>query len=73
MTIKIIEKQSDEINFPKLMIHENNGRIILFLKRGVGVVLDKGNDIIQTGFYSTSWSKKCYIDYNGPLTIQNKH
>ena len=60
--------------YPKLMIYEDAGRVILFSEHRTGIVVDAGNDgtSLPVGTYSYCWDAVLYVDYNEPIIIQNK-
>ena len=77
MAIKITvgePKPQNEKSFPKLMIHRD-GTITYFLEPKVGIHLNKVRDYFPE-YYNTKChteiSMAHYVDYNGPVTLQNE-
>ena len=71
MTIKVSlkEKYISHKEFPKLMI-ANNNLIVLFIKEGVGMVVNN-DGIYDFGRYSETWQSKLFKDYNRKLILKN--
>lgn len=65
--------QKKELPFPKLMIHYNNGRIILFTSQSEGVVVNRGTILssFHVGEYSKGWTSVLYRDYKGSVCLEN--
>jgi hypothetical protein len=75
VTLGATENTQQEKPFPKLMIANLRGSIILATgedgKGYLGTLLHKGESGDTLGEYSTIWDKRLYTDYNEPITIQN--
>ena len=65
------EKEYQTKPYPKLMIGESTGQIVLFYRDECGVAIDKGIDGNEYGHYSTGWCMGYFTDYNEPVTIVN--
>ena len=64
--------------FPKLMeatskANKDHGIIVLFETKGKGVVvMTVESSEKEVGYWSDAFIESCFIDFNEPLTIQNK-
>ena len=69
MSIKVtIGESKTQSEFPRLMISEG-GRIVLMLKYGEGVQLNKA--VGESQHYYNGWVMKDFTDFKESLTIQN--
>jgi hypothetical protein len=78
MSIKCVspDKIKPKNDYPKIMIGPN-GEIVLFISSGKGIVINNLNNKNNTvsreiGHYSNNWNIRVFIDYDKPVTIQNK-
>jgi hypothetical protein len=65
-------RPSVEIGFPKLMIEERCGLIILFSSPGKGTVVNAGNTSIHIiGDFVDMWCMEYFIDFDGTVILEN--
>lgn len=58
-------------NYPKLMISKK-GRIVLFTRRKVGMLVYFDSDQGSVGSYSTAWDMEEFRDYHGDVILTNE-
>ena len=66
---KCCEKK--EKPFPKLMVHQNTGRVLLFSNKAEGTCVYKGSGIFRLGEHREHWSFREYSDYEGDVCLTN--
>lgn len=59
------------VEFPKLMKHNREELIILFLDYGKGTVVFDCNRT-NIGYQSSTWPMGEYADFNGKVTLSNE-
>ena len=74
-TKRIDTPKQKESEFPKLMISDNNGIIILatdedgnYLK---GMIVESNDDLEPVGSMGYAWIKGCFSDYPGQVILSN--
>ena len=65
------DKSAPFVPFPKLMISESTGVIVLFKSPKIGTVVFSGTSKNVAGHYERNWLKDCFIDYTGSVTLSN--
>ena len=68
--IKIVPEK-EEKKFPKLMISNNEEKIVLFTEPRCGIVLRDLNNNYETCEYVVEWPTEIFSDYNKPVVIEN--
>lgn len=74
MKVELIknEETEKEIEYPCLMVHENNGCVILFESEGFGVVVNPDKHLVYAiGYYSKDWKMSCFSEFKGKVILQN--
>ena len=69
--MKVLIEENDDIKYPCLMRNMYNGRIVLFSKDRVGVVLYSGSSPLPVGYYSDSWEMHIFEPFKGRLILEN--
>lgn len=72
--INTIFSEQEKLNhYPRLMIHEDAGRLVLFIspKKGIQLSKTKNGYTGQVGEYDEHWDMSVFTDFTGSLTIQN--
>lgn len=65
-------KTQKEKPFPKLMKHKNDGTILYFYRKGVGIPINNEDYCFSdTEGWASAWIMDAFEDYNQPITIQN--
>ena len=64
-------QNSKSLPYPKLMLSEN-GTIVLFESRAIGVVLFEGYGSYKIGHHSFTWDMNSFSDYYEAITLQNE-
>lgn len=59
-----------EIKFPCLMIGKDTGFIVLFDKKGHGLVMNH-NNFYDIGYYSNAWDMDSFEPFNGTIELSN--
>ena len=68
----IVETEVKKKGFPKLMISNLDGTIVLFSFEKEGVVLHQGDkDSHILGFHTKNWKSSCFRDFNDELILEN--
>lgn len=65
-------QKSKSLPYPKLMISNYLGTIVLFKDRSIGVVLLEGFSPYKIGHHSFSWDMNNFSDYYEAITLQNE-
>jgi hypothetical protein len=69
-----IRKQEHHSEFPKLMIGNETGIIVLFNCYSRGTIINIGNGTtgLELGDYFTEWKMETFKDYDGSVILNNK-
>ena len=65
--IKVNRKPAKNFTYPKLMIHECSGMIVLFTSHQTGTVMNS-----RIGEYREDWIVENFYDYNDNITLSNE-
>lgn len=73
---KAKQVKSSIVDFPKLMIAEGTGYIVLFFKEKTGTLVGCAKDYknhmnIHMGLISYEWVMEDFKDFNGTITLEN--
>lgn len=72
MNIKSTKQPQPGAEFPKLILYEDSGMILLMSSSDTGTVIDSGTiEHVPVGYWADDWSNT-YVDYTGTITISNK-
>lgn len=73
-TIKINEPKAERLKYPCVKIQKDNGLVVLFNSRRVGVCLQSGSlHKFPVGYFSESWLSSedlAWSDFHGEITIK---
>lgn len=59
--------------FPKLMIGDKTGLVVLMTENKVGIVVNSGdNPDRKVGWYFNDWQMKHFTDFDGVVTLKNE-
>ena len=68
-----IRKQEHHSEFPKLMIGELTGLIVLMSQNKCGTVIHKGEStLLEIGEFHTEWKMETFKDYDGSVILNNQ-
>jgi hypothetical protein len=69
-----IKKQEHNSEFPKLMIGDKTGIIVLFNWHSRGTVINTGDGTtcVEIGEHYTEWKMETFKDYEGSVILNNK-
>ena len=59
-------------DFPKLMISDDAGEIVLMTDHHTGTVVYQGPSEYEIGYESTGWIIDKFTDYDGSVTLNNR-
>ena len=59
--------------FPKLMIGDKTGMVVLMTENKVGTVVNSGDNIDRkVGWYYNDWQMEHFTDFDGVVTLKNE-
>ena len=56
--------------FPKLMVNQHGGSVVLFTSMGCGTVVHQAGDN-ALGYFSDKWLMETFKDFNEDLVLRN--
>ena len=69
--LKDVDKVSENIKFPIIMIGDITGVVVLFTEWERGVVIYDGDHTVNTGNISNKWFMGDFKRYNGEVVLRN--
>ncbi len=66
-----IKKRVKEIVYPKVFQHGQEEFVVLFIRSGVGTVVNTGISLIALGKYCESWDMRDFIPFNDVVILEN--
>lgn len=67
----VVDNYPSSIKYPFIGIRLENNLIILFHDYEKGIVLNPGSSSFQYGYYSINWAMRCFVPFEGSVTITN--
>ncbi len=67
----VTDKKNETKPFPKLMIGNKSGIIVLMIDEITGAVVGEPNGKFILGHYSDNWNDIRFTDYTGTVTLSN--
>jgi hypothetical protein len=69
-----IKKQDSNTEYPKLMIGDKTGIIVLFSWHSRGTVINTGNGTtcLEIGEHYTEWKMETFKDFHGSVILNNQ-
>ena len=72
MSIKVTDTKRISNDFPKLMKQKNNHNlVVLFGEERCGTIIRESESSEHIGFYSKNWNLNDFVDFEGPITLEN--
>lgn len=62
-------ERTQKIPYPKLMMGQGTGKIVLFTHPKVGTVVYKGEGSIECGVHSEDWNMDYYTDLDPEIKV----
>lgn len=66
-----ISIEENGIEYPCLMWDERDGRVLLFIRRGAGIVIHNPKNANHIGVYYETWVMSLFKPYHGTITLSN--
>lgn len=69
--MKSIINGEQKSEFPKIMLNQRNGLIVLFEESSAGTVLHDDTETYTIGHHSTNWDELVFVNFTGSITLSN--
>jgi hypothetical protein len=72
ITVKVVNGADHTSVYPKIMISQRDGAIVLFTDYETGCVLKSVSEVEPLGHHADDWAMGYFADFNGSVTLSNE-